>query len=127
MTDVEMSPILIGHMFPTKKVLLIRIAEEANFCGCQIAIQRSDNFKVHAHGMGGSSFSIQATYSKVTLHLTREVADADDNNIARDGDADQACAKNDKALMKTMMVTRRGMLTAPKNVFETVLRSRHVG
>ena len=63
MTDVEMSPIFIGHTFPTKEVLLIRIAEEAIFCGCQIAIQRSDNLKVHAHGMGGLLFSIQATYS----------------------------------------------------------------
>ena len=102
MTDVEMSPILIGHTFPTKEVLLIRIAEEANFCGCQIAIQRSDNFKIHSHGMDGSSFSIQATYStssgwKVTSCLTREVANADDNNIAQDGDADQACANNDEA------------------------------
>jgi hypothetical protein len=102
MTDVEMSPILVGHTFPTKEVLLIRIAEEANFCGCQIAIQRSDNFKVHAHGMDGSSFSIQATCStssgwKATSRLTREVANADDNNIAQGGDADQACANNDEA------------------------------
>ena len=63
MTDVEVSPMLIGCMFSTKEVRLVRIAEEANFCGCQIAIRRSDNFKVHAHGMRGLLFSIQATYS----------------------------------------------------------------
>ena len=32
-----------------------------------------------------------------------------------------------RLVLKTMMVMRRGMLMAPKNVFETVLRSRHVG
>ena len=38
MLDVEVTPLLKGHTFPTKEILLIQIAEEANFCGCQIAI-----------------------------------------------------------------------------------------
>jgi hypothetical protein len=38
MLDVEVTPLLKGHTFPTKEILLIRITEEANFCGCQIAI-----------------------------------------------------------------------------------------
>ncbi len=38
MLDVEVTPLLKGHTFLTKEILLIRIAEEANFCGCQIAI-----------------------------------------------------------------------------------------
>jgi hypothetical protein len=38
MSDVEVTRLLKGHTFPTKEILLIRIAEEANFCGCQIAI-----------------------------------------------------------------------------------------
>jgi hypothetical protein len=38
MLDVEGTPLVKGHTFPTKEILLIRIAEEANFCGCQIAI-----------------------------------------------------------------------------------------
>jgi hypothetical protein len=37
MLDVEVTPLLKGHTFPTKEILLIRIAEEANCCGCQIA------------------------------------------------------------------------------------------
>jgi hypothetical protein len=37
-SDVEVTPLLKGHTFPMKEILLIRIAEEANFCGCQIAI-----------------------------------------------------------------------------------------
>ncbi len=38
MLDVEVTPLLKGHTFPMKEILLIQIAEEANFCGCQIAI-----------------------------------------------------------------------------------------
>jgi hypothetical protein len=38
MLDVEVTPLLKGHTFPTKEILFIQIAEEANFCGCQIAI-----------------------------------------------------------------------------------------
>ncbi len=44
MLDVEVTPLLKGHTFPTKETLLIRIAEEANFCGCQIAIVQSNNY-----------------------------------------------------------------------------------
>ncbi len=38
MLNVEVTSLLKGHTFPTKEILLILIAEEANFCGCQIAI-----------------------------------------------------------------------------------------
>ncbi len=38
MSDVEVTPLLKGHTFLTKGILLIQIAEEADFCGCQIAI-----------------------------------------------------------------------------------------
>jgi hypothetical protein len=38
MLDVEVTTLLKGHTFPTKEILLIQIAEETNFCGCQIAI-----------------------------------------------------------------------------------------
>ncbi len=38
MLDVEVTPLLKGHTFPTKEILLIQIAEKGNFCGCQIAI-----------------------------------------------------------------------------------------
>jgi hypothetical protein len=47
MSDVEVTPLLKGHTFPAKEILLIRIAEEANFCGCQIAIVQSDNYQVY--------------------------------------------------------------------------------
>ncbi len=38
MSDMEVTPLMKRHTFPTKEILLIQIAEEANFCGCQIAI-----------------------------------------------------------------------------------------
>jgi hypothetical protein len=38
MSDVEVTPLLKGHTFPTKEIILIRTTEGANFCGCQIAI-----------------------------------------------------------------------------------------
>ncbi len=47
MSDVEVTTLFKGHTFPTKEILLIRFAEEANFCGCQIAIVRSDNYQLH--------------------------------------------------------------------------------
>ncbi len=36
--DVDVAPLMKGHTFSMKEILLIRIAEKANFCGCQIAI-----------------------------------------------------------------------------------------
>ncbi len=38
MLDVEVTPLLKEHTFLMKEILLIHIAEEADFCGCQIAI-----------------------------------------------------------------------------------------
>jgi hypothetical protein len=38
MLNMEVTKLLKGHTFPTKEILLIQITEEANFCGCQIAI-----------------------------------------------------------------------------------------
>ncbi len=83
MSDVEVTPLLKGHTFPTKEILLIQIAEEANFCGCQIAIVRSDNYQLHVQGCVGSLFKIMAFCSlkigwKVTTIQTREATNADD-------------------------------------------------
>jgi hypothetical protein len=54
MLDVEVTPLLKGHTFPTKEMLFIRIAEEANFCGCQITIVQSNNYQVYIWGCAGS-------------------------------------------------------------------------
>jgi hypothetical protein len=60
MLDVEVTPLLKEHTFLTKEILLIRIAEEANFCGCQIAIIQSNNYQVYVRGCAGSLFEIKA-------------------------------------------------------------------
>jgi hypothetical protein len=68
MSDVEVTPLLKGHTFPTKEILLIQIAEEANFWGCQIAIVQSNNYQVYVWGCTGSLFQIKA-FCSVKLRL----------------------------------------------------------
>ncbi len=73
---------------------MIRIAEEANFCGCQIAIVRSRNYQVYVRGCAGSFFQIKAFCSiklgwKVTTIQTREANTANDDpaeEIVYDGE-----------------------------------------
>ena len=77
MMDVEVTPLLKGHTFPTKEILLIRTAKEANYCGCQIAIFQSDNYRVYVRGCSGSNFHMKASFSikrgwKVMSINTRE-------------------------------------------------------
>ncbi len=110
MSDVKVTPLLKGHTFPTKEILLIGIAEKANFCGCQIAIVRSDNYQVHVQGCVGSLFQIKAFCSiklgwKVTTIQTREATEANDDpteDIIHDGqekvaDEDGASFEEDDA------------------------------
>ncbi len=63
MMDVEDTPLLKGHTFLTKEILLIGIAEEANYCGCQIAIVRSDNYQIRP-GM----FRLQFPFEGILFH-----------------------------------------------------------
>ena len=44
MTSVESNLLLVDHMFPSKEILFIRIAEEANVSGNNVNIKRSDDF-----------------------------------------------------------------------------------
>jgi hypothetical protein len=85
MLDVEVTPMLKGHTFPTKVMLLICIAEEACFFGCQIAIVRIDNYQLHIQGCVRSLFKIKALCSlkigwTVTTIQTREAFNADDDS-----------------------------------------------
>jgi hypothetical protein len=63
MSDVEVIPLFKGHTFLMKEILLIRNAEEANFCGCQIAIVQSNNYQVYVRGCAGSLFQVKASCS----------------------------------------------------------------
>ncbi len=119
-SDVEVTPLLKGHTFPTKEVLLIQITEEANFCGCQIAIVWSNNYQVYVRGCAGSLFQIKAFCSvklgwKVTTIQTREATKANDDpaeDIVHDGEekvADEAEAslEEDDADRKVKAVHQR--------------------
>ena len=44
MTEVALFPLMEGHTFPNKEILLMRIAEEAKILGLQVGIKRSDKF-----------------------------------------------------------------------------------
>jgi hypothetical protein len=61
MSTVADSPMAVGHTYPStsKELALIRIAEEANYSGCQVTIGRSDLMRVQAFGRNGSSFEVK--------------------------------------------------------------------
>ncbi len=99
MVDVRSSPLLEGHTFPFKDILMIRIAEEANLYGVCVKTIRSDGFQVLVKGVDGDSFHVSAVYGtriglwkvfKCCIHNNREqyVPGEDGSNAkARKGQA----------------------------------------
>ena len=85
---------------------MIRIAEEANFCGCQIAIVQSNNYQVYVRGCAGSLFQIKAFCSvklrwMVATIQTRVAITANDDpaeEIVYDGE--EKVADEDKASLE---------------------------
>ncbi len=75
--EVTNAPLLKGHTFPDKKIVLMSIMEEANLYGVWIKIIRSDGLQVDARGLNGDPFHIVAYYGttafkwKVTKCITR--------------------------------------------------------
>ena len=53
---------MVGHNYPDKEILLMRIAEEANLLLCECSIDRSDHRRIHVNGKKGSSFQVIARY-----------------------------------------------------------------
>ena len=67
MTQVEESPVRVGHTYPNKETVLIRIAEEANLSGCMISIGRSCSKRVIATGARDNhKFFIKVMYSNAS-------------------------------------------------------------
>jgi hypothetical protein len=62
MVEVTNAPLLEGHTFPDKEIVLMRIVEEANLYGVRINIIRSDGFQVDARGVNGDPFHVVAYY-----------------------------------------------------------------
>ena len=89
MTEVQASPLLVGHTFPDKELLLLRIGEEANISGCRVSCKRSDDYRVQIYGSdSSSSFCVKAVFSisagwKITTAETRDIAlsQADSDNF----------------------------------------------
>jgi hypothetical protein len=77
MVEVTDAPLLEGHTFPDKEIVLIRILEEANLYGVRIKIIWSDGLQVDARGFNGDPFHVVAYYGttafkwKVTKCITR--------------------------------------------------------
>jgi hypothetical protein len=63
MAEVESSPLMLDHTFPTKEVLLLRITEEANLNGCHVSSKRSADYRVQVVGSSDSLFKIYAVFS----------------------------------------------------------------
>ena len=66
MTEVHSSWLQVGHTFPTKEMLLLRIAEYANLFGVRTTIKRSDRFQVMVTAINGEhdSFLVRGSYSQ---------------------------------------------------------------
>jgi hypothetical protein len=80
MTSVESDPLLVDHTFPSKDILFIRIAEEANLSGINVSVKRSDDFRVEVVGSKQSKFAVIAACSsvkgwRITVCQTRLEAD----------------------------------------------------
>jgi hypothetical protein len=94
MTDVESSPLMLDHTFPTKEVLLLRITEEANLSGCHVSSKRSDDYRVQVLGSSYSSFKIKAVYSstfgwKIIKCETRHELLSQEETTALDGGVEE--------------------------------------
>ncbi len=50
MVVVETACMAVGHTYPTNEIVQLRICEEANLSGCQVAIVRSENKRIMARG-----------------------------------------------------------------------------
>ena len=106
MTEVKASPLLVGHTFPSKELVLMCIAKEANYTGCWVFIKRSDNYRVQCNGCDGSSFCVRAVFSpstgwKITKAETREITLSQESkefeNVATEADGLEVEENDDDA------------------------------
>jgi hypothetical protein len=77
LTKVALFPLMEGHTFPNKEILLMQIAKEANILGVQVGIKRSEQFQLVVKGLKGNPFHVQGTHGdktgwKVSTCITRE-------------------------------------------------------
>jgi hypothetical protein len=73
MSAVE--PMCVGHNYPSKEILLLRIAEEANLHNVEVAIFRSCLKRVYVNGRGGANFKVRAQPTLEKAGLCRSILD----------------------------------------------------
>ena len=100
MKEVEDSPLAVGHTFPSKEILLIRTAEEANLSRCSTSSKRSNDHRLHIHGVPDSSLRMFATFTstkgwKVTRCETRiALPPVNHDGITVDEEVENVAAKS---------------------------------
>ena len=118
MTEVEDTPLKVDDNFPSKEILLIRTAEEANFSGCSTSSKRSDDRRLQIIGIPHSWFCMSATFSpsygwKVTRCDTRIAQPVNDDDIAQEeevgdkGDVDINMGEESEQSEGGMILRRR--------------------
>jgi hypothetical protein len=65
MAEVEKSRLEVGHTFPDKDLLKLRVAKEANCCGIHFYIPRS---KVRQYKAYGERFAVEANNNETTTN-----------------------------------------------------------
>ena len=76
MTSVEKDQLMVNHTFPSKEILLICIAKEANLSGIKVSVKRSVDFRFEVVGSKQSHFAVVAACSsakgwRITVCQTR--------------------------------------------------------
>ena len=90
MTEVEAKPMIIGQNYKSKKILQLRIAEEANLYNIEIANNRSCDKRPYYDGRGGVVFKIQARPSQAknwVLRIYERGGQQKINNYSKDVDS----------------------------------------
>ena len=72
--EVEFNGLQVGHTFPTKDLLVMRIAEEANLRAIEFLTSRSDVLTVKCHG---TRFNVEAHHSELNGWRVRVCATRD--------------------------------------------------
>jgi hypothetical protein len=63
MTAVKAEPMIVGHNYLSKEILLMHIAEEANLHSVEAATNRSCDKQVFFQGRAGAVFTVKARHS----------------------------------------------------------------
>ncbi len=103
MSAVEAEPMCVGHSYPSKEVLLLHIAEEANLHNIEVASVRSCNNRMYFDGRGGAQFKVKAqptldkgwTVKEYVRWTPPTILPMGGINVGHDNDGDEHCQPSD--------------------------------